>query len=64
MNIPLKFVFINLKKQKHTLKPVIYKDYKINLFYELEGEIIDKNKKNKIDKNEDSEVIINDASEY
>ena len=64
MNIPLKFVFTDLKKQKHTLKPVIYKDYKINLFYELEGEIIDKNKKNKIDKNEDSEVIINDASEY
>ena len=64
MNIPLKFVFTDLKKQKHTLKPVIYKDYKINLFFELEGEIIDKNKKNKIDKNEDSEVIINDASEY
>ena len=64
MNIPLKFVFTDLKKQKHTLKPVIYKDYKINLFYELEGEKIDKNKINKIDKNEDSEVIINDASEY
>ncbi len=64
MNIPLKFAFTDLKKQKHTLKPVIYKDYKINLFYELEGEKIDKNKINKIDKNEDSEVIINDASEY
>ena len=59
MNIPIKFDFIDLNHIKHTLKPIIYKDYQINLFYELEGEKI---KKNKIDKYEDSEVRINDVS--
>jgi hypothetical protein len=59
MNIPIKFDYIDVNYLRHTLKPIIYKDYQINLFYELEGEKI---KKNKIDKYEDSEVNINDAS--
>jgi hypothetical protein len=62
MNIPIKFDFIDLNYLRHTLKPIIYKDYQINLFYELEGEEIGKKIKNKIDKYEDSEVRINDVS--
>jgi hypothetical protein len=62
MNIPIKFDFIDLNHIKHTLKPIIYKEHQINLFYELEGEEIGKKIKNKIDKYEDSEVRINDVS--
>ncbi len=45
-NNPKKLEFIDLYNLKHTLKPIIYNNYKMNLFYELEGEKL-KNKMNK-----------------
>ena len=45
-NNPKYIEFIDLYNIKHILKPIIYNNYQINLFYELGGEKL-KNKMNK-----------------
>ena len=57
-NIPKDIKFTDLNNLTHILKPIIYNNYKINLFYELEGKKI-RNKMNK----EKIDFEINDLEE-
>ena len=57
INNPIKIDYIDLKMKKHTLKPIIYKNHNVNLFYELEGEKIVENYE--IEYRKESEIEIN-----
>ena len=52
--------YIDLENKKHTLKPIIYNNYQVNLFYELEGENIVQD--DEIEKRKESEVEINNEN--
>ena len=52
--------YIDLENKKHTLKPIIYNNYQVNLFYELEGENIVQD--DEIENRKESEVEINNEN--
>ena len=60
INNPINIDYIDLKNTKHTLKPIIYNNYQVNLFYELEGENIVQD--DEIEKRKESEVEINNEN--
>lgn len=60
INNPINIDYIDLKNKKHTLKPIIYNNYQVNLFYELEGENIVQD--DEIENSKESEVEISNEN--
>ena len=60
INNPINIDYIDLKNKKHTLKTIIYNNYQVNLFYELEGENIVQD--DEIENSKESEVEISNEN--